>query len=161
MGPFESSLQASAGTASPVHTVSLEVPPIDLAGDSAAGAERARDHGFVTATLERTLRLGRSSLALDEGTPWFGGSQGLFLAVAAGGRDQAASAQAATAAGLRALAGHATAVMPWIVAPDGEEMDDIEQELARSLLQAREVVQGELERLGIGERAALSAGVAF
>lgn len=160
MRPFETSPQARAGTTPPVHTVSLEVPLIELAGDSTVGSEHARDHGFVTGSLRRTLVLGPSTLALDEGTPWFGGTQGTFLAVAAGGRD-GASAQAATSTALRVLAGHATAVMPWLVDADGGEVDDLDDVMAHALDQCRDVVLLELERCGIPGPASLSASLAY
>jgi len=161
MRPVETSPEARSGITPPVHVVSDGAPLLDLAGDSTAGIDHARDHGFVTGMLQRTLVLGPSTLALDEGTPWFGGTQGAFVAVAAGDPGDAASAQIATANALRVLAGHATILMPWMVDPDGDDPDRVEDSLARSTAQCKQLIQRELDQLGLGGSVRVSASVAY
>ena len=113
---------------------------IDCDGLSETGRGRAvNDDQFMIADLHKSMVVHRTSIALGEHSPLFGGTLGHLLLVAANA-GETADARVSTMT-VKTIADYMLNIIPWFYRLGGQQENDFLQELVSALEQCHERIQ--------------------
>lgn len=127
-------------------------PFIDVSGATHIGRERAKNtDAFVTADLNRSLMLGRSSLPLSPGMPWVEGTQGKLMIVA-DGITGAGMGRVASRAAVEKLAHYMATMLPWVLDADEDTEHELAERVTRGFGRCQHAIEHEARRRGCEEQ---------
>jgi len=115
----------------------LMLGKMDIYGLTDIGPTRKENQDqFLIADLNKSMRLHRTSLNLDQSETLFGGSQGQLMLVA-DGMGGAAAGEIASRMAVDTITTYILNTMPWFYRLDGSEDEDFEHEMHTALAQCQ------------------------